>query len=115
PQSFALGKNFYVSKSNAEPFQKTVREGRCDVRFTPESGHVQCNSACPLCANSGHGHLPPFKAASRDLSHVALPRVLVRTRFYHSAIGGTRTQHSLSDSRNRSSRHLAKFFLSSTD
>ncbi|MGB8745951.1 MAG: hypothetical protein WCD54_08295, partial [Pseudolabrys sp.] len=25
-----------------------------DVRFTPESGHVQCNSACPLCANSGH-------------------------------------------------------------
>ena len=23
------------------------------VRFTPESGHVQCNSACPLCANSG--------------------------------------------------------------
>ena len=25
-----------------------------DVRFTPKSGHVQCNSACPLCANSGH-------------------------------------------------------------
>jgi hypothetical protein len=25
-----------------------------DVRFTPESGHVQCNSVCPLCANSGH-------------------------------------------------------------
>ena len=24
------------------------------VRFTPESGHVQCNKACPLCANSGH-------------------------------------------------------------
>jgi hypothetical protein len=24
------------------------------VRFTPESGHVQCNSVCPLCANSGH-------------------------------------------------------------
>ena len=22
-----------------------------DVRFTPESGHVQCNSACPLCAD----------------------------------------------------------------
>ena len=29
--------------------QRTV-----DVRFTPNSGHVQCNSACPLCANSGH-------------------------------------------------------------
>ena len=24
------------------------------VRFTPESGHVQCTSPCPLCANSGH-------------------------------------------------------------
>jgi hypothetical protein len=29
---------------------------RCDVRFTPESGHVQCNSVCPLCANSGLMH-----------------------------------------------------------
>ena len=25
------------------------------VRFTPESGHVQCTSACPLCANSDIG------------------------------------------------------------
>ena len=24
------------------------------VRSTPESGHVQCNEGCPLCANSGH-------------------------------------------------------------
>ena len=24
------------------------------VRSTPESGHVQCNSGCPLCATSGH-------------------------------------------------------------
>src|SRR5262245_40824958 len=24
------------------------------VRFTPESGHVRCTSACPLWANSGH-------------------------------------------------------------
>ena len=24
------------------------------VRFTPKSGHVQCNSVCPLCARSGH-------------------------------------------------------------
>src|SRR5262249_40317634 len=24
------------------------------VRFTPKSGHVQCTSACPLWANSGH-------------------------------------------------------------
>jgi hypothetical protein len=25
-----------------------------DVRFTPESGHVQCTSSCLLWANSGH-------------------------------------------------------------
>src|SRR5262245_21748754 len=25
------------------------------VRFTPESGHVQCTSTCPLWAKSGHG------------------------------------------------------------
>ena len=24
------------------------------ARFTPESGHVQCTSVYPLCANSGH-------------------------------------------------------------
>ena len=38
------------------------------VRFTPESGHVQCNSACPLSANSGHrdGHWRSgSKAAAR--------------------------------------------------
>ena len=35
--------------------------------------------------------------------------------FVTSAIGGARTQHGLSDSRNRFSRHLAKFFLGSTD
>ena len=25
-----------------------------NVRFTPKSGHVQCNEGCPLSANSGH-------------------------------------------------------------
>src|SRR6476660_5224834 len=24
------------------------------VRFTPESGHVRCNTECPLRANTGH-------------------------------------------------------------
>ena len=24
------------------------------VRFTPESGHLQCTSVCPLSAHSGH-------------------------------------------------------------
>jgi hypothetical protein len=27
---------------------------KVDVRSYPKSGHVQCNSRCPLCANSGH-------------------------------------------------------------
>src|SRR5262245_58409169 len=27
---------------------------RRDVRFTPESGHLHCTTACPLWANSGH-------------------------------------------------------------
>ena len=31
-----------------------LSEPLLNVRFTPKSGHVQCNSACPLCANSGH-------------------------------------------------------------
>ena len=35
--------------------------------------------------------------------------------FVTSAVGGARTQHGLSDSRNRFSRHLAKFFLGSSD
>ena len=26
------------------------------VRFTPQSGHVQCTRRCLLCANSGHRH-----------------------------------------------------------
>ena len=34
--------------------QSQVGRAQGNVRFTPESGHVQCNSACPLCANSGH-------------------------------------------------------------
>jgi hypothetical protein len=30
---------------------------KVDVRFTPESGHLQCTSSCPLSANSGHPKL----------------------------------------------------------
>jgi hypothetical protein len=42
---------------------------RCssDVRFTPQSGHVQCNSVCPLCANSGH-HCVRFTVAPKGQS-----------------------------------------------
>ena len=30
-----------------------MHPSRTDVRFTPESGHVQCTSSCLLSANSG--------------------------------------------------------------
>ena len=34
-----------------------VKATNIDVRFAPESGHLQCTSACPLCANSGHSEM----------------------------------------------------------
>jgi hypothetical protein len=35
--------------------------GQRDVRFTPESGHLQCTSACPLSAKSGQAVLPELQ------------------------------------------------------
>ena len=34
--------------------KQTFAAAKGHVRFTPESGHVQRTSRCPLCANSGH-------------------------------------------------------------
>ena len=34
--------------------KQTCAVAKRHVRFTPESGHVQCTRVCPLCANSGH-------------------------------------------------------------
>jgi hypothetical protein len=48
-----------------------------NVRFTPESGHVQCNSACPLCANSGHSLPANTRAASLRAATLA-PREYAR-------------------------------------
>jgi len=39
------------------------------VRFTPKSGHVQCNQGCPLWANSGHGKTGKFVARVRYFEH----------------------------------------------
>ena len=33
--------------------QKQTVQRKRHVHFTPESGHVQCTSSCPLWANSG--------------------------------------------------------------
>jgi hypothetical protein len=32
---------------------------KCHVRFTPNSGHVQRNSVCLLCAKIGHSREHP--------------------------------------------------------
>ena len=34
-------------------------------RSTPESGHVRCNSGCPLCANSGHPDIHSMSSSAR--------------------------------------------------
>jgi hypothetical protein len=36
-----------------------IRAAKCHVRFTPESGHVQCNGPCLLWAKSGHSSARP--------------------------------------------------------
>ena len=53
-----------------------------DVRFTPESGHVQCKSACPLRANSGHQDYSMTSAAraTNAVGRVS-PRFFAAVRF----------------------------------
>ena len=47
--------------------QKQTCSAKAHVRFTPESGHVQCNSACLLCANRwGNRPRKPHPAVSRS-------------------------------------------------
>jgi hypothetical protein len=36
------------------------------VRFAPESGHLQCTSPCPLCANSGHRQSHSITSSARE-------------------------------------------------
>ena len=48
------------------------------VRFTPESGHVQCTSPCPLWANSGHSVL-----------RQTLARYSITSSARASSLGGT--------------------------
>jgi len=45
------------------------------VRFTPESGHVQCTSVCPLWANSGHWQLlfDHLSARPSSLGGISIP------------------------------------------
>ena len=38
----------------AKYYMSALGQKQTHVRFTPESRHLQCNSACPLSAKSGH-------------------------------------------------------------
>ena len=42
------------SRAKAQPSLSRLDAINLDVRFTRESRHVQCKTACPLWANSGH-------------------------------------------------------------
>ena len=54
-----------------EIFNKSLRHRRkCNsppilVRFTPNSGHLQCKTPCPLSANSGHQRVYSITASAR--------------------------------------------------
>jgi hypothetical protein len=49
----------------------------CDVRFAPNSGHVQCNSVCPLWAKSGHGYdIISFRTPLLNSGARSLPLIL---------------------------------------
>ena len=43
-----------ISSQSLVPHQYSNGGNPTDVRFTPESGHVQCDYGCPLSAISGH-------------------------------------------------------------
>ena len=61
-----------------------------DVRFVPESGHVQCNSVCPLSANSGT-HAPLHKTSSLIASRLialGISRVLIISRLSVGSLVG---------------------------
>ena len=60
---------------------------RGHVCFTPNSGHVQCNSACPLCANSGHSDIYSITSSARASSDdgTVRPRTLAACRLMHSS------------------------------
>jgi hypothetical protein len=47
PDSFLVYQFRFGSKAD-------IRPAKSHVRFTLESGHVQCNGSCLLWANSGH-------------------------------------------------------------
>ena len=54
--------------------KQTCRSAKRHVRFTPNSGHVQCTSRCPLSANSGHRE---GKSEAASYGPIAVPSAQV--------------------------------------
>ena len=56
-------------------------------RFTPNSGHVRCNSACLLCANSGHSTVYSITSSARFCTDcgTAMPSALAVLRLMSSS------------------------------
>src|SRR5262249_38050662 len=52
------------------------------VRFTPESGHVRCNSPCPLWAKSGHAATTPETRVRRGAESRWSPCNHLRLAFF---------------------------------
>src|SRR5262249_34071458 len=68
------------------------------VRFTPESRHMQCTSACPLWAKSGHGfisHRRSPKRPRRSCSGAAEESSVARGQRDLDALFGERIPHEL--------------------
>jgi len=54
-----------------------VRAAKSHVRFTPESGHVQCSSRCPLRAKSGHDQKNAKSTCSWATGHLTIFRLSI--------------------------------------
>ena len=51
-----------------------ICDAKSHVRFTLESGHMQCTRRCPLSANSGHEALSPLGLNEfAGVGHAELP------------------------------------------
>ena len=75
-----LPQRVFWLRSGREIFNKSLRHRRkrnsppIVVRSTPESGHVQCNTPCPLCANSGHCQLYSITSSARSKVDAGITR-----------------------------------------
>ena len=57
--------------------KQTICNAKCHVRFSPNSGHVQRTSRCPLSAKSGHRTRFPIASSGCDPSQSHKPMFLI--------------------------------------